>query len=179
MVWVVFAQGFEEIEAITILDVLRRANIEVKSIGLDHLKVTGSHGLTVTVEEVLENVALDSSVDMIVLPGGMPGTNNLLKSQGLHDVLKSALDNKIFLAAICAAPLVLYKIGALDNQSYTCYPGFEKEISGGIFNSGPVVRSNSIITGRSAGAAIKFSLELVKALRGEEVMKLIEGQLIV
>lgn len=178
MVYVVFAEGFEEIEAITAVDVLRRADIEVKKVGLISQEVLGAHGIKIQMDGTLDQVD-ESDVQMIVLPGGMPGTKHLRESEALIDLLKRNAAKDVFLAAICAAPTVLHKANLLEGKAYTCYPGFEEEIKAGLYVDKPVVNDGKIITGRSAGSALAFALNLVEVLKGREYKNVVERQLVI
>ncbi|CQR25119.1 intracellular protease 1 (Intracellular protease I) [Streptococcus varani] len=161
---VILADGFEEIEALTPVDVLRRADIECDTIGLTGECVTGSHGIPVLADKVFDG---DLSIyDMIVLPGGMPGSANLRD----HDILIQALQKQSasgkYLAAICAAPIVLNRAGLLAGKKYTCFPGQEADIEQGHHQTDLVVIDDHIVTSRGAGTALAFAYKLVDLLGG-------------
>jgi 4-methyl-5(b-hydroxyethyl)-thiazole monophosphate biosynthesis len=158
------ATGFEEIEAVTLTDVLRRANIPVEVISMTKdLMVTGAHQIAVTADALFESVNYDE-VDMIILPGGMPGSTNLDAHEGLKTKILEFHKQTKKLAAICAAPLVFGRMGILQDQKATCYPGTEKELKGAKILDEPVVVSNHFITGRSPGASLLLGLKLVEIL---------------
>lgn len=162
---VVVAEGFEEIEALTPVDILRRAGIACDLIGLSEVEVTGSHQITIRADKVFSG---DLSVyDMVVLPGGLPGSTNLRDNQRLIEALQKRAAQGAFIAAICAAPIVLEKAGLLDNRRFTCHPSKEKEIAAGYFSSDIVVVDGPIVTSRGAGTALDFSYKLVDLLGGK------------
>jgi 4-methyl-5(b-hydroxyethyl)-thiazole monophosphate biosynthesis len=163
-VFVHFADGFEEVEAITPVDVLRRAGCEVTMVSVTGNKqVKSSRGIVVTADKLFNEVDYNSA-DMIVIPGGMPGAKNLDEHQGLKNkVLQFNNDGK-WLAAICAGPIVLGHLGLLKNKTVTCFPGYEEDLLGANCTGKPVEVDGKIITGRGAGVALKFSLALVEAL---------------
>ncbi len=164
MVYVFLADGFEEIEALAPVDILRRASVEVKTVSINNsLEVTGSHGITVKAD-ILMSDACDKA-EMLVLPGGMPGTLNLQKCQTLCDMLKKA-DG--YVAAICAAPSVLGGLGLLKGEKATCYPGFEDKLVGAEIVNLPVVISGKMITSRGAGTAHLFGFALLSLLKSEQ-----------
>ena len=173
------ADGFEEIEAIAIIDVLRRADIEVVVASVTgKLEVTGAHQLKVLADKLFEDIDYNG-VTMIVLPGGMPGAANLDAHEGLKaQIIKFSNENKP-LAAICAAPLVYGNLGILKGKQAVCYPGFEKFLKGADILNIPVAESGNVITGRGPGAAIKFALKLVEKLVSAEKAELIAGQMLV
>lgn len=168
MIYVFFANGFEETEAIVPVDMLRRAGLEVKLVSVnDELTVTGSHGIPLKADIMFDAANFDDA-EMLLLPGGMPGTKNLDAHAGLCELLQdSAEDKKIKLAAICAAPSVFGNLGLLNGEKAVCYPGFEDQLIGATVLKDPVVVSNQFITARGAGAAMKFALKLVEVLKGK------------
>ena len=176
---VFFANGFEEIEAITIVDVLRRASIDVKTVSITgNLKVTGSHDIPVIVDELFENVDF-SQIDMLVLPGGMPGAKNLNEHDGLKKLLLQFNESGILLGAICAAPLVLGQAGILQGKKATCYPGFEDYLKGANITGSPAEVDGNIVTGRGAGVAINFALKIVEQLINEKTAKELAEKMVV
>lgn len=176
MVAVVFANGFEEIEAVTIVDILRRGGISLLTLGLDAQTIKGAHGIEITVDQVLSEKHLSSEWEMVVLPGG-PGVDLLEKSEWVKRWLMTMDQDEKYLAAICAAPLVLEASGVLKQRSFTCYPGIELEMNSGIHEPLPFVVDGHIITGRSPGTAMAFALKLVEILVGKEISEKIKGQL--
>lgn len=167
MILVFLAPGFEESEAIVPLDILRRAGLDAVtvSIGEDEA-VTGSHGVTVQADITAEALP-ECLPEMLVLPGGMPGTKHLDSSPFVREYLEKAYLKGAYLAAICAAPMVLGKQGLLIGKKATCYPGFEQYLTGAEVG-GDVVRDGNVITGRGMGVAVEFGLKLVETLRGKE-----------
>ncbi len=166
-VLVPFAQGFEEIEALTLVDVLRRSGVEVVMAALDSDVIEGAHGVKVHSDVLLKEVVKDD-FDAVVLPGGLPGSEYLAKSEMLKGILKRHDDNKKLLGAICAAPWALGEAGVLKS-SYTCYPSFEKVImKNGYISKDDIVIDENIITSRGPATAMKFALAIVKALCGDE-----------
>ena len=163
---VFLAEGFEEIEAISIIDVLRRAEVSVTTVSVGQEKaVKGAHNIKVETDELFDNVDF-SSYDMIVLPGGMPGAKNLNEHEGLKSQLEIfAKDKKI--GAICAAPMVLGGMGLLKGKRATCYPGFEPELIGAITTGEPVTVDGNIITGKGPAFAIVFTLQIIETLMGK------------
>lgn len=167
-VCVLLAEGFEEVEALTAVDLIRRAKIYVDtiSIGEDDM-VLGAHGITVQTEDLFADVDF-SQFDMIVLPGGMPGTTNLEAHSGVRKVIADAMENGQYLAAICAAPTILGHMGLLKGRKATCYPGMEGELQGASVSGGHVVVDDNLITSRGVGTAIEFALRLVELLTDDE-----------
>lgn len=162
-----FANGTEEIEALTAVDILRRAGAEVTLAGVGGTALTGSHGIRITADIAAED-ALSETYDMAVVPGGMPGTNHLDACEAVDTVLKRTAENGGYLAAICAAPLVLGKRGYLLGKEAICFPGFESYLEGAVISEKRVCRDGKIITAAGAGVALDFALMLVSALYGEE-----------
>lgn len=160
------ATGFEEIEAITIIDTLRRAGNVVKTVSLDdNLSVIGAHSITTIADSTIKHI---NNFDAILLPGGMPGTTNLLNSQILKELLAKANGEKKIIGAICAAPWVLANCGLLEKRPATCYPAFEEKLTNTLVSQEKVVISENIITSRGVGTALPFSLECVRLLNGAE-----------
>lgn len=155
----VLAQGFEETEAVTFIDLLRRAGVTVTVFGLDSREVTGSHNITITTDMLFKDFS--RPFDGIVLPGGMPGTKNLANSAPLLDLIRASHKRGGLCAAICAAPTVLAKAGILSGYKAACYPGCEKELHGAVYVEQEVVRDRNIVTSRGVGTAIPFALELI------------------
>lgn len=173
------ANGFEEIEAISIIDVLRRADLDVVTISVTgKLEVNGAHQIKVLADELFENVDY-SRIFMIVLPGGMPGASNLNAHEGLKAQIVKFNEEKKLLAAICAAPLVYGNLGILNGKQAVCYPGFEKYLKGAEILNQPVAESGNVITGRGPGAAIQFALKLVEKLVSVEKAELLASQMLV
>lgn len=167
-VYVFFADGFEEIEGLTVVDMLRRVQVETVMVSIGETKtVTGAHGIVIQTDGVFADYTYEDG-SMAVLPGGMPGTNHLMAHEGLKKVLLSYNDAKKYLAAICAAPSVLGMHGLLENRHATCYPGFEEKLLGAKALPDAVVMDGNLITSRGMGTAISFGAALVSVLVGEE-----------
>lgn len=177
-VYVHLAEGFEEIEALTVVDVLRRANVEVETVSVaGKIEVTGGHGIKVIADRLFEDTDY-SQGSMLVIPGGMPGTKNLSMHIGLAEKLKEYSASGKWIAAICAAPSILGKLGLLKDREAVCYPGFEEELKGAKVCSLPVVKSGTIITSRGPGTAIKFALTLVEVLKGAETSEKLKNSML-
>lgn len=167
MVYMFLASGFEEIEALCPLDLLRRAGVEVTTVGIGGDTIRGSHGITVQAD-IPDTLYSDSNPEMLILPGGMPGSKNLDESRIVDAALRVGVRNGAYLAAICAAPMVLGRRGILEGKEAICYPGFEGELKGATISDKRVVRDGNIITGAGMGVALEFGLALVATLKGDE-----------
>ena len=178
MVYIHLADGFEEIEALTVVDVLRRADIAVNMVSMtDSKTVRGAHDIVVAADLLFEEA--DYGIcDMIVLPGGMPGTANLAKHEGLMKQLKIFAQEGRWLAAICAAPSVLGSLTLLKGKRATSYPGYESQMIGAVYTEERVVRDGNLITSRGPGTAIEFSLELVTVLKNEQAAAALRNAMI-
>lgn len=164
-VYIFLANGFEEIEALTVVDVLRRADIAIQTVSVeDSLNVTGRSNITVKADCLFKKADLDGA-DMLVLPGGMPGTTNLLHHTGVVQKLKDFHKSKKYVAAICAAPSVLGACGLLNGKKACCYPGFEEKLLGASIQNEPVIQDGNVITGRGMGVANDFALKIVEVLK--------------
>ena len=168
MVYLFLADGFEEVEALCPLDLLRRAGMDVQTVGVTGKYVTGAHEITVTADILPEDMVLDRALEMIVLPGGMPGTSNLDSSGVVHEAIRYAVERGITIGAICAAPMIIGKLGYLSGRSAVCYPGFEKYRVGANISPKSVVVDENFITAKGMGVAHQFGLALVAAAMGEE-----------
>lgn len=176
-VYIFLADGFEEIEALTVVDSLRRANIDIITISMTgNLFVTGAHRITTVAEALFDDMDF-SDADMLVLPGGMPGTINLEEHSGLDTLLKGFAAKNKKIAAICAAPRVLGTKGLLEGKKATCYPGNEKALHGAEVLREDVVEDGNIITSRGMGTAMDFSLAIIRKLKGTEEAKRISDQI--
>lgn len=175
-VYAFFADGFEEIEALTTIDVLRRAgmNVEIVSVTPDEI-VVGAHNVSILCDVNFENCDFFDA-ELLFLPGGMPGAATLDKHEGLRKLILSFVEKGKPVAAICAAPMVLGKLGLLKGKKATCYPGFEQYLEGAECVKEHVVRDGNIITGMGPGAAMEFALDIVDLLAGKEkVDELVEA----
>lgn len=164
MIYVFLADGFEEIEALAPVDILRRGGLEVQTVGVTGKTVTGSHGIAVTADITVDETVTEGLCG-VVLPGGIPGTPNLESNARVMELLELAREKDIITAAICAAPSILGHRGYLEGRKATCFPGFESELKGADVTDEPAVRDGNIITGRGAGAAMEFGFELLAAFK--------------
>jgi 4-methyl-5(b-hydroxyethyl)-thiazole monophosphate biosynthesis len=172
------AEGFEEVEAITVIDVLRRAGVDTTIVSVSSKReVKGAHNITVIADKTFEELD-NKAADMLVLPGGMPGTTNLEKHEGLRELIKEFYHKEKYIAAICAAPSILGKMGLLESSMATCYPGFEKYLKGAIHTDDPVIRHKNIITSKGPGTAMLFAFELVELLVGGEIAEELRDSMI-
>ena len=179
MVYLLLGTGFEETEAVAPLDLLRRAGVEVLTVGVTGKTVYGSHNIGIEADITIDQMDL-TNLEMIILPGGLGGVASARASQPALDALKFAWENGKFVAAICAGPTVLADLGITDGKDATCYPGCE----GGMGNAKLIpdaasVRDGKLITGTSAGCAIPFGLALVEALKGKEAAEAIARQIVI
>ncbi len=166
MIYVLLADGFEEIEALTPVDMLRRAGCDVRTVGIGKKTITGAHGIPVCADLVSDEATADG-VRMVILPGGMPGTKHLAASAFVEETLARVSREGGYLAAICAAPTVLAKYGYLKGKRATCYPGFEKELSGAVYTDLPVVTDGKIVTAKDMTEALSFSVALLSLADAE------------
>ncbi len=160
------AEGFEEVEALAPLDLIRRAGLEIKTVGVGSKVVVGSHGIP-GVADMTDADYSDGAPDMVILPGGMPGTKNLDASETVHKAIAAATKNGAYVCAICAAPMILGKLGLLVGKKATCFPGFEEYLAGAIVTGQKVAVDGKIITAKGMGAGIEFGLAIVAALKDE------------
>ncbi len=181
MVYLFLAEGFEEIEALTPVDLLRRAKIDVLTVGIGAKTVCGAHGIMVEADiseaEALEMLN-DKGAEMVILPGGMPGSTNLDNSETVEAFLAYAKENDTPVAAICAAPMVLGKRGFLEGKKAVCYPGFEKYLLGSEVVDAPAVRDGNVVCGRAMGSAAQFALLIIGLLKGEDTAKEIAASIL-
>ncbi|MEG2094726.1 MAG: DJ-1/PfpI family protein [Lachnospiraceae bacterium] len=167
-VGIFLADGFEEIEALTVVDILRRAQIEITMISIMASKeITGAHGIKVMADAEYSEIDF-LKLDGIVLPGGMPGTLNLEKHSGVKEQICAFAGENKLVAAICAAPSILGKAGLLQGKTATCYPGIEEKLSGAVLSEKEVCVDGNIMTSKGMGTAIPFSLNLVEYFKGRE-----------
>lgn len=179
MVYVLLGTGFEEVEAIAPVDLMRRAGIEVQTVGITGKTVAGSHKIPVEADILPENMDLES-MDMIVLPGGLGGVASARASQAALDALRWGWEHDRFVAAICAGPTVLADLGIPDGKKATCFPGCEGQMGKADMVPGAAaLRDRKLITGTSAGCAIPFALELIKALKGSEAADKVAKQIVI
>lgn len=179
MVYVLLGTGFEEMEAITPIDLLRRAGVSVCSVGVTGKTVSGSHGICIEADISLDEMDL-TAMDMIVLPGGLGGVASARSSTQALEALRFAWENDKYVAAICAGPTVLADLHITDSKKVTCYPGCEAEMGNAcILPDAACVKDGKLITGTSAGCAIPFALALVEALKGADVAKAVAQQIVI
>ena len=178
MVYVLLGTGFEEVEAIAPIDLLRRAGVSVLTVGVDGKSVTGGHGITVEADITLGEMDL-TELEMIVLPGGLGGVATARASEAALDALRFAYENGKYVAAICAGPTVLAELGIIGDRRATCYPGCEDAMGNAALQQVACVTDGKLITGASAGCAIPFALSLIEALKGREEASRIEKQIVI
>ena len=177
MVYIFLADGFEEIEAITPYDYLKRSGVEVKTIGISYPTVVGSHGLKVFVDEDINKFKVSlNKEDVIILPGGLEGTKNLFANEIVLKYIKKANEDGVFLCAICAAPSILGSVGILENVKACCYPGFEKYLKGAKIVNEPVVLDKNIITSKGAGTSQQFAFAIIEKICGKTKCEYIKKQ---
>lgn len=179
MVYMLLGTGFEETEAIAPLDLLRRAGVDVKTVGVNGKTVYGSHRIGIEADIELSEMDL-TSMEMIILPGGLGGVASIRASKEAMDALKFGWDNGKFVAAICAGPTVLADLGITTGKNATCYPGCESGMGSAIMaENAACVRDGNLITGTSAGCAIAFGLALIEAMKGKETADTIAQQIVI
>ncbi len=176
MLLMFFADGFEEVEAIATLDVIRRANIEIRSVGIGAKEITGSHGITV-ICDMTDSEVKEFNIDGVILPGGMPGTLNLLENKLVNDAIDYCAAEKKLICAICAAPLILGRKGLLEGKEAICFPGFEEELIGATVSEKFVCTSGNIITAKGMGSAINFGLAITEYFTDKDTAEKLRGTL--
>jgi protein deglycase len=178
-IYILLAAGFEEVEALTPADVLRRAGYEVflvSTTGAPNVK--GAHDIVVKTDVFMDDVEVESAT-LLLLPGGIPGATNLLANEKVKKLVGQFHSRDKWLAAICAAPMILGEMQLLQGKKATCYPGFEKHLHGAIWVDTPALTDGTIITGKGIGAAMAFSLEIVKNLSDEATAKELKKKMVV
>ena len=179
MVYMLLGTGFEETEAIAPLDLLRRAGVQILTVGINGKTVCGSHGIGIETDITLEELDL-TNLEMVIIPGGLGGVASVRASKEAMAALAFAWENDKYVAAICAGPTVLADLHITDGKNATCYPGCESGMGNAIVaENAAAVRDGKLITGTSAGCAVKFGLELISALKGEEAAKVIADQIVI
>lgn len=179
MVYMLLGTGFEETEAIAPLDLLRRAGVEVKTVGVNGKIVYGGHGIGIEADILISELDL-SDLEMIILPGGLGGVASVRASKEAMDALSWAWKYDKFVAAICAGPTVLADLGITDGKNATCYPGCEDGMGSAVMaDNAPCVWDGKLITGTSAGCAVAFGLMLVEAMKGSEAAQTIAQQIVI
>jgi protein deglycase len=178
MVYLHLAKGFEEIEAVTIADILRRGGVLIQTVSMEEqLEVTGGHGITVKADVLFQDADYNTC-EMMVLPGGMPGTTNLLNHRELMETLVGFASAGKPIAAICAAPMIFGKTGLAVGKKATIFPGMEDELIGAIVSTDRVVTDGNMTTSKGPGTAMEFALALVGILKGEAAQEKLKGGLI-
>ena len=167
MIYMFFANGMEEIEALCPLDLMRRAGLSVTTVGVGGKSITGSHNITV-LADISDEEYCDENPDMIFLPGGMPGTLNLAASPVVSNAIQRAYKSNAYIAAICAAPSILGDLGLLNGKKAICYPGFEDRLIGAEISDKPVVLDGKILTAAGMGVALEMGLSIVEIFCGKE-----------
>ena len=178
MVYMLLGTGFEETEAIAPLDLLRRAGVEVRTVGVNGKIIRSSHKVGIEADILLEELDL-SDCEMIILPGGLGGVTSVRASKPAMDALRFVWDAGKFVAAICAGPTVLADLGITDGKNATCYPGCEGGMGSANMVECAAIRDGRLITGASAGCAIPFGLKLVEALKGKDEADRIAAQIVI
>ena len=182
MVLTFLAEGFEEIEALTPVDVLRRADVTVRTVAIgagNGKTVTGSHGIPVVADLTAEEaLALTEKIEMVILPGGMPGAKNLEEDKTVTSFLRKSMREGFYVASICAAPMIPGKMGMLRGKRATCYPGFEQHLDEAILTGGRVEIDCGQITANGMGSALDFALTLCGLLKGDEAAEKIRSAIL-
>ena len=167
MVNILLANGFEEVEALTPCDMLRRAEIEVNLVSAEKdIFVTGNHGITVKCDKMLSEIA---DCEMVILPGGLPGVPNLMANKKVVELVENQVKIGKRVGAICAAPWILGELGLTEGKKVTCYPGFEEKLTGADATSEKVVTDGLVTTSKAAGTAMDFAFEIIKVLKNAEI----------
>ena len=167
MIYVFLANGFEEIEALAPVDFLKRAGVEVITVGIGSKEIIGAHNIKVIADITEAEVVLDEALQGIILPGGMPGAENLNNSSLVQSAIDYCAENGKIISAICAAPFILGRKGLLNGKTATCFPGFEEELTGAAVVEQGVVTDGSIVTAKGAGVAWEFGVAICSLLVGE------------
>ena len=176
MIYVFLANGFEEIEALAPVDFLLRAGVEVKTVGVSGKFCRGAHGINVEADILLEDVELRDNLQGIILPGGMPGAENLNNCEEVQNAIDYCAENGKIIGAICAAPFILGRKGLLKGKNATCFPGFEEELTGANLVESGVIIDGNIVTAKGAGVAWEFGAAICSIITGEEkVLQILRG----
>lgn len=168
MVYIFLANGFEDIEALAPIDILRRAGVELTTVGVGSSEILSSHKVRFGTDTTVDKIKLDEKLDMVILPGGKLGTVNLENDDYVQAAVDYCVKNDRYVAAICAAPSILGHKGLLKGREATCYPGFEGELEGAVISDKYVVQDGKFITARGAGVCIEFGLKLTEVLTSAE-----------
>ena len=176
MIYTFLAQGFEECEAFAPVDILRRAGLNVQTVGIGSKTITGSHNITVECD-LLDSEITTEGLEAVILPGGMPGTLNLENNEIVENLINFAAQNNLLIGAICAAPSILGHKGLLKDKKATCFTGFEKDLTGAVVVNERAVRDGNIVTAYGAGAAFDFGFLLLEALKGTDEAENLKKQM--
>ena len=178
MIYVFLAHGFETTEALTTVDILRRGKVDVKTVavGTEDNVVTSSHNIQV-VADINEKELSKENLQGVILPGGMPGTLNLAKSEAVQKYTIYCYENKLIVGAICAAPSILGKLGILQGKNAVCFPGFEDELKGSVISEDFVVTDGLVVTGKGMGATIPFASQLLELFKDSETANNVHSSL--
>ena len=178
MVYIMLGTGFEEIEALAPVDLLRRAGVDVMTVGINGKTVYGGHNIGVEADILMDEMDL-TEMEMIVLPGGLGGVASIRASAETLNAVRFAYENGCYVAAICAGPTVLADLGITDGKTATCYPGQKGNMGSAVLEDVAAVRDGKIITGASAGCAVEFALALIEALKGSQTAQVIRNQIVI
>ena len=178
MIYMFLGTGFEETEAIAPLDLLRRAGLQVQTVGLNGKIIYGSHGIGVEADITVDQLDLNQ-LEMVILPGGLGGVASIRGCKSAMDAIRYAYENDKYTAAICAGPTVLADLGIVDGKKATCYPGCEDRMGSAMMVEAAAVTDGKLITGTSAGCAVPFGLALIAALKGQEEADRIAAQIVI
>ncbi len=173
MMYVFLANGFEELEAIAPVDILKRSRIPLKTVGVGGKVISGSLGTEITADITIEEVKKED-IEGIILPGGMPGTDNLYANEKIRDIVNYCAERNILIAAICAAPSILGKMGILENKFACCYPGFEESLKGAKISDSLVCSDKNIITAKGPGAATEFGFKILEYLKNDKAAEVVK-----
>lgn len=167
MFYCFLADGFEEIEALATIDIMRRADIPVTTVGVGGNMIRGTHDITVQADMHIDEFEIDENITGVILPGGMPGVKNLYAEERVRDAVSFCVSRDLYVCAICAAPSILGRMGVLMGKYATCYPGFEDELLSAKLSTDKVVVDGKIITAKGAGVALDFGFKIVEQIEGE------------
>ena len=177
MVYIILGNGFEEIEAVSPCDILRRGGVEVRFAGIGGKLITGGNGITVQADCTVEEMDLDA-MEMVVLPGGLGGVRSIEASGAAMSAVRYAHENGKYVTAICAAPTILAKLGITDGKHAVCYPGMESEMGEALMEDADAVEDGRVLTGRAPGAALEFGYLLLKTLKGQEIAEKVRNGMV-
>ncbi len=168
MIYMFLADGFEEVEALCPLDLMRRAGLQVTTVGIDKKEIIGAHGIRVISDITTDEYVDGARAELVFLPGGMPGTLNLARCEKVTNAVKDALASNAYIAAICAAPSILGDMGVLCGKEATCYPGFEDRLTGATLSDKKVIKDGNIITAAGMGVAFEMGIKIIETLCGKD-----------